>query len=404
MSKPLSSLSSLSSVPSGSLSSMASVRGPLQLAEGDLAGVVSAAKEPLAKPAFGSSRQGKPLRRRSLMMVVTQLSIMTKSGVDIADAIRSIAARAADPEVRDSLNSLYTSLEAGTPLSKALEAQGERYDGVVIASVAAGEASGRLPEVLTSLSSLIRDEIRTRGAIRSVLSYPIVLTLVTLGVLTAMVFFVLPQFRGIYENSPKATPFLTQLLLDAASGLRTYWWLVAAVVAAALVALVQAARSTSGRRFLDRLGFRVPLLRNVCQYLITGRLFRLQGVLIESGVPLLEVLGLTRRAFRNSEVRDLHDRMEQAVLVGNEVSSAMEGALCVPEGAAEMIATAEANGEMAGVLQTVGEFFESEGEQQLKEAVKVAEPVIIVVLGVVVGAMVMAVMLPMLDLSTAAGM
>ena len=125
--------------------------------------------------------------------------------------------------------------------------------------------------------------------------------------------------------------------------------------------------------------------------------------MLESGVPLLEVLELTQQASRSTLMRELNEDMQQAVLVGKNMSSAMADSPCIPEGALEMVATAESNGQLASVLQTVGEFFEGEGEQRLKELVKLAEPVIIVLLGVVVGAIVLAVMLPMLDLSSAGG-
>ena len=348
-------------------------------------------------------RREKPLAKRDLLMIVTQLSIMTRSGVDIADAIRSIAGRATKPIVREALQQLHMSLEEGSRLSQAMAAQGDRFGGIVIASIAAGEASGKLSEVLGRLRVLMRDELRTRNAIRSVMSYPLVLTVVTAGVLAAMIFFVLPQFAGIYEASRAPTPAATQLLLTVAATLRQYWWAVAMLVAGAGIGGWRLFRSGSGRPWIDRMFYRLPLLRDVSRPLGIGRAFRLQGALLESGVPLLEVLQLTKSVSTNTLMQALNERMQQAVLVGKCMSSALAQSECVPEGALEMVATAEANGQLAGVLQTVGEFFESEGEQQLKDLVKIAEPAIIVLLGLVVGGIVLAVMLPMLDLSAVGG-
>ena len=346
----------------------------------------------------------KSLDKRDLMMFVTQLSIMTKSGVDVADAIRNIASRAGKPAVREALFQLHTALEEGNRLSEAMAAQGERFGGIIVASVAAGEASGQLSEVLARLRILMRDELRMQSAMRAVVSYPIVLAIVTVGVLSAMIFFVLPQFGKIYANSRAPTPVVTQMLLDFSTIVRSYWWAVLGAAVGGAFAVVKGVKSAAGRRWIDRTSFRVPLLRDVCRSLGLGRVFRLQGVLLESGVPLLEVLQLTQAVSKNSLIRDLNERMQQSVLVGKNMSAALVGSECVPDGALEMVATAEANGQLGSVLQTVGEFFESEGEQQLKEVVKVAEPAVIVGLGIVVGAVVLAVMLPMLDLSTAGKM
>ncbi|TWT76142.1 Type II secretion system protein F [Posidoniimonas polymericola] len=360
-------------------------------------------KPPEAAAAAPPRAVGGAITKREQVMFITQLAIMTRSGVDVADALRSISARAKRPALRAAMEELHELLQEGKCLSQALAAQAGRFDGVVIASVTAGEASGTLPEVLGRLGGLMRDELRTKAALRSVLSYPIVLTVVTFGVLTGMVFFVLPQFAGIYESSRAPTPVVTKLLLNGSSLLRAYWWLVALAAAGTCVAFWQVGRSTSGRRFFDNLCYSLPLLSSVCRSLSIGRAFRLQGVLLDSGVPLLEVLELTQQASRSTLMRELNHDMQQAVLVGKNMSSAMINSRCVPDGALEMVATAESNGQLAPVLQTVGEFFEGEGEQQLKELVKLAEPIIIVLLGIVVGGIVLAVMLPMLDLSSAGG-
>ena len=154
---------------------------------------------------------------------------------------------------------------------------------------------------------------------------------------------------------------------------------------------------------IDKALIRTPFVRTICASLFSGRMFRLQGVMLTSGVPMLEVLQLTRYSVGNSCYSELIDRIEASVINGEGVADALCDSPCVPNGAAEMISTAEANGQLGEVLQTVGEFYEYEGEQLLRDAVKFAEPAIIVALGLIVGAIVLAVMLPLLDLSTAGG-
>jgi type IV pilus assembly protein PilC len=345
----------------------------------------------------------RPLPKRDLLMVVTHLSIMLRSGVDLADAVRSISTRSASKPVREAMSQVYTSLESGSRLSQALEMQRHQFGGVMVASVAAGEASGQLPEVLVRFSVIIRDELRLQSSIRSAISYPLVLSAVTAFVLAAMIFFVLPQFAGIYAASRAPTPAITRLLLDGAALARSYWWLVLGSLALSVFFIVQFLKSPSGRRQLDRAFVHMPILGNICTSLFAGRMFRLQGVMLGSGVPMLEVLKLTRHSVGNSCYVELIDRIEDSLVNGQGVASAISSDRCIPNGAAEMIATAEANGQLGEVLKTVGEFYESEGEQRMKDAVKLAEPAIIVALGLVVGAIVLAVMLPLLDLSTASG-
>lgn len=337
-------------------------------------------------------------------MMITQLSIMLRSGVDLADAVRSISLRATSDRVRQVMERLYANLEQGTSLSQALELEQKQFGQVTVALVSAGEASGTLPDVLTRLSKILRDEMRLRSSLRSALGYPAVLLTVTMCVLAGMVFFVLPQFAGIFESTSVTVPWTTQLMLDGGQFARQYWWLLLGTLAATVCGLVAYGKSPGGRRQTDKLLLRLPLVGTIGTPLLAGRLFRLQGAMLDSGVPMLQVLKLTKSSVGNLCYSELVDRMEQSVVQGEGFSTVLQDNPLVPAAAADMIATGEANGQLGSVLQTVGEFYESEGEEKLRDAVKIAEPVIIVGLGIVVGGIVLSVMLPMLDITTGQGL
>lgn len=375
---------------------------PEQIAEPNTSPLASANRVSL-RPGDNSSKRSL-LTKRDQLMFVTQLSIMLRAGVDLAEAVRSVAKRSASANVKAAIGGVYEQIESGKLLSQALMDNQQHFSGVLIASVAAGEASGRLPDVLSRLSTIIRDELRLRSSIRGAISYPIVLMFVTALVLSAMIFFVLPQFGGIYAASRAPTPAITQLLLDSATFARKYWLIFVAAAALAIASGIQFVRSSTGRRYLDRVVLRLPFAQRIWSALLAGRMFRLQGMMLSSGVPMLDVLRLTKSSVNNHCFCELVDQVESSVVNGRGMSAVLSLSTIIPNGAADMIATAEANGELGNVLQTVGEFFESEGEQHLRDAVKIAEPAIIVIVGLVVGAIVLAVMLPMLDLSTAGAM
>lgn len=347
---------------------------------------------------------GKALAKSDQLLVVTQLAIMLRSGVDLADAVKSLSGRAKSERVRQVMSRVYHSLEQGKSLSYALELERASFGSVMVSLVAAGEAAGCLPDVLGRLSSMIRDEMRLRASLRSALGYPVVLLSVTFVVLLGMVFFVLPQFASIFESSQAEVPFITRLMLDGGQIARGYWWLFLIIALGAGIGCVSYARSVAGRRNLDRLIMRLPLVKGIATSLIAGRLFRLQGAMLESGVPMLEVLDLTRSSVGNTAYVDLLDDVRESVVTGEGFANLLRENPLIPDAAADMIATGEANGQLGSVLQTVGEFYESEGEEKLRDSVKIAEPAIIIGLGVVVGGIVLSVMLPMLDITTAKGL
>lgn len=351
-----------------------------------------------------ASGGGKSLSKRELLMVVTQLSIMLRSGVDLADAVRSISLRAKSDRVRTVMTRVYTQLEQGQRLSVALDSENHSFGTVMVALVAAGEASGRLTDVLARMSTMIRDEMRMMSSIRSALGYPAVLLLVTMVVLAGMVFFVLPQFAGIFKSSNAEVPFITKIMLDGGQFARSYWWAVLGTGAGSAYGLFAYARTKTGRSQLDRLLMKLPYIKNVCAALFAGRLFRLQGSMLESGVTMMDVLELSKASCGNACYSKMIDEIEESVVNGNGFSDVLRDNPLIPGAAADMVSTGEANGQLGPVLQTVGEFYESEGEEKLRDAVKIAEPVIIIGLGIVVGGIVLSVMLPMLDITTAKGM
>ena len=144
------------------------------------------------------------------------------------------------------------------------------------------------------------------------------------------------------------------------------------------------------------------VIRDITRAFYIGRTFRLLGLMIESGVPLLEGLQLTRNAVRNSLYRELFDDLEESILNGRGLASSLIKAGFVPPVAAEMVLTAERTGTLGMVTELMGEHYEEEGETKLRELATMLEPLIIVAMGVIVATIVMAVMLPMFDIATLA--
>ena len=200
----------------------------------------------------------KSLSKRELLTIITRLTIMLRSGVDLADAVRSISLRGGSARIEQAMRCLYSSLEAGKSLSQALEAQRHQFGGTLVASAAAGEASGKLIEVLSRLTQILKDDLRLQNSIRSTLSYPVVLFFVTLLVMSAMLFFVLPQFGGIYESAGAVVPPWTAIMLDISQLSRKYWWGLFLLVGLLLLVCGYTIQTPMGRNKLDRLSCKHP--------------------------------------------------------------------------------------------------------------------------------------------------
>jgi type II secretory pathway component PulF len=327
---------------------------------------------------------------------------MTKSGVDLASAFESLAQQSSNERVRTVLARVHEDVTGGKAVSEAMRAQAEVFGDAYVASVAAGEAAGQLPKVLGRLADLERAEIRNRATIRTLLAYPILLATISSLVVSGLVIFVLPRFQKIFEQFDVPLPVVTQVLVASSDTLRHFTWIWAPLVMAAIVGLIASRYSAAGRRWWDSAMLNTIVIRDITRAFYIGRTFRLLGLMIESGVPLLEGLRLTRNAVRNSLYRELLTDLEDAILNGRGLASSLIKAGFVPPVAAEMVLTAERTGTLGMVTELMGAHYEEEGETRLRELATMLEPMIIVTMGVIVATIVIAVMMPMFDIATLA--
>lgn len=338
--------------------------------------------------------------RRELFAITSQLAIMSRAGTDMASALETLARQARRDAVRSMLQQIHTDIVGGKSVSESLRRYEKIFGSTFVATVAAGEASGRLAEILSELARLLRGEIRLRNSIQTMLAYPILLTTVSTIVLAALVFIVLPQFAEVFAEFGMPLPAITSLFLAISSELYHRTWLWGGLALVAVAALVHLRIGQMRSVLWDRLLLNGVLVRGATRSLWIGRTCRLLGITISSGVPLVESLRLARGAVRNSLYRDLLTQLEQDVTHGRQLAETLLASPFVPAAAAEMIATAERTGSLPTVLTLIGEHYEEEGEAALRTLIAILEPFIIVIMGAVVAAIVLSVMLPVFDIST----
>jgi type IV pilus assembly protein PilC len=341
------------------------------------------------------------VKQRDIVVVLSQLSIMLQSGDDLGGAIHVVANQCTHPALRQILQSIYSDVQEGTSFSNAMAKHPKVFDVGMVAVVNAGEHSGNLIEVLERLTSLLQKDQQLKSNVLSMLTYPAVLMLITASVVSSMFFFVLPQFAKVFKDMERPVPPLTAFLLGVGTTLQTYWVPIVGCLIALIAALVYCRRLPQWRYSIDYLILHTIVFRQASRPLLAGRIFRLMGMMIENGLPLLETVRLTQRATSNIYYQDMFQRMERDILEGKGIGPTVSAVSFFPIGAGHMLETGERSAKIAFVLQTIGEYFEKEGEQKLRWLVKLLEPTMIITLGGIVGTVVMSIVLPMLDITTA---
>lgn len=350
----------------------------------------------------GKRGRGRSIRKQDIAEVTSQFAIMVRSGVDVASALGSLANQCQRPALAEVLHDVHESVLAGNPLSNALRSHADVFEPSYIATVAAGEASGKMADVLRQLARVLRDEIRSRRTLKALLTYPLLLMFVSSSVVMALVLFVLPRFASIFEQYDMTLPAVTQMMMGFASQLRSRWWLWIPLAGIAVGGFWTWRQTPVGRSKLDALWLAMPVISNVYRPQIVGRMCRILGLMLASGVPLLDVLKLTKQAIGNVHYKALLDDLLEAVVNGRNLASVLQSSQIVPESAREMLITAEGTGNLGEVTQLLGEYYEEEAEAKMRQVVGLLEPMITIGMGLIVAIVVLAVMLPVFDLSTLA--
>jgi len=342
-------------------------------------------------------------RLKQLSVFTRQLHVLTSTGTPILQALEALEKQASDPTWRETVAEVREQIESGTSLAEAMAARPEAFGEIYRSLIHAGESSGKLSVILDRLASLTQRQLQTRSTVIGALAYPAVLLTVAGGVLLLMLAFVLPRFATLFTSLEVPLPPTTAALLAFGTMLRAWWWAVLIALVGGAVGLRYYLRSPAGKRQVDTLLLRLPVVGGITRSFATARVTRLMGTLIDSYLPLLDVLGLLKKAAGNLHYATLIGEVEQAVTRGDPMSSALEGSPLIPPSVVEAIRSGEGSGQLAPTLLSLSAFLDEENEVVIKTAASILEPVILVILGLFVGAVALSIFLPMFDLAASGG-
>lgn len=342
-------------------------------------------------------------RLKELSAFCRQLAILIETGTPLVDAVASLAKQTPEGEWRTVLESVLTRLEEGAQLSEAMAAHPAWFDGVSRSLVAAGEQGGQLDAMMARLSKLTRQQQKVRASLTGAMVYPCLLICVAIGVMIAMLGFVLPRFEGLFNSLDTPLPPSTKVLMAASHLLRERWYVAVIAAAAAGFGLKLWLTSEAGVRMLHRFSVRAPQLGKVTRSFATAKIARVLGVLVDGKVPLVDALRLTRLASNNSMYHGLLDRAEQVVTRGENISTAFADPSLIHPSVCEALRSGERSGKIGAVLLSMADHLDEDNEILVKSASSIIEPVILMVLGIIVGGVAISMFLPLFDLTAAGG-
>jgi type II secretory pathway component PulF len=340
-------------------------------------------------------------RLTHLVNFTRQIAVLVSSGTPLVQALVSLERQATDKQWHAVLEKLRVLVEEGASLSAAMEQFPQYFDPICRSLISAGESSGKLEPMLDRLAKLVRKQLQIRNAITGAMVYPTLLIFIAIGVMVVMLTFVLPRFAGLFATLDTPLPPTTKLVMWMSDAVRGYWWAILIGLGAAGAALKFWLASPAGKLAFDQFSVKAPIFGVIVRSFATARIARLIGVQIDSHVPLLEALALTKSATRNSLYAQLIASAEDAATRGQPISVAFTDSPLINPSVAEALRSGEQTGQVASLLLNIADFLDEENDTTVRSLTSIIEPIILIVLGVIVGFLAISMFLPLFDLTSA---
>ncbi len=327
-----------------------------------------------------------------------QLATMLSAGLPIVQALAILERQTENKGFKKMLNEIRTDVEGGSSFSDALDKH-KVFSRLYVNLVRAGETSGMLDSVLDRLATFLEKDLELRGKIKSAMTYPAIVMAFAVIITYFLMVGIVPMFAGILTDLGSELPMLTRVLIIIADFLKNGILYIIGFFTIVYFAYRSYYRTPRGRRVIDSLKLRMPVFGNLNKKSAIARFSRTFGLLVTSGVNVIEAMDITRGTAGNAIVEDILEETKEAIQVGEPIhSTLLRYPQVFPPMVSSMIAIGEETGALDAMLQKVADFYEREVDEAVASLTAAIEPIMIIVLGAIVGAIVAGMFLPLFQI------
>jgi type IV pilus assembly protein PilC len=345
-------------------------------------------------PTFGGS-----VKAKELAIFTRQFSVMIDAGLPLVQCLEILASQQENKLFQKVLTNTRSQVEGGATLSAAMRSSPKVFDALYVNMVEAGETGGILDTILQRLSTYIEKNVKLQRAVKSALVYPVGVLTVAGGVITLLLWKVVPIFATLFAGLGVDLPLPTKIVIALSNFIGSIFGLFILIgIGAGIFGLKVWYATPKGRFILDSVILKLPVLGLLMRKIAVARFTRTLGTLISSGVPILEGLDITAKTAGNAVVERALQRVRKSLEEGKSLTEPLREAEVFPGMVTQMIAVGEQTGAMDAMLQKIADFYEEEVDAAVKDLLTALEPIMIVFLGVVVGGVVISMYLPLFSL------
>lgn len=327
-----------------------------------------------------------------------QLSTLIGAGLPLTQSLRTVHDQTENKKLQAVIDDIIASVEGGKSLSDAFGQHSEVFDNVFLALITAGEASGTLDDALKRIAAQQEKDAAMMSKLKGAMTYPAIVLLVIGAVVVFMLVAVVPQVEKLYEDLNQELPLITQVMVGSAKLVSNFGFVLILIAGAIIYFARQYVRTEDGRKVFDTLKLNVPLFGPMFRKLYMARFSRTGQTLLNTGVPMLDMLRITSKAVNNVTVAASIDRSAEKVKGGKALSASLKAEDTILPFVSQMINIGEQSGKIDEMMGKAAQVYEDELDEEIKSISTAIEPILMVVLAVVAGGLVAAILLPIYSL------
>ncbi len=349
------------------------------------------------------SRSGGKVKAKDLQIFTRQLSTLLQAGIPILQSLDSLARGTRAPVLKAAVADIMLGVQKGKRFADALSEHPNVFDKFFQNMIRAGEESGGLDQILNRLAVYIEKSVKIQSKVKGALVYPIAILSVALLVVSAILIFVIPKFKELFESSGQELPGITVFVMGMSNFMMTYWYLIIGALVGAFYGFKAYAATPAGGAQIDDLLLKAPVIGDIVQKGAIARFTRTLGTLLASGVGIMEALDISSRTVSNATIEKAILRAKIAIQEGKSITVPLSKEKYIPAMVTQMISVGEQTGNLDTMLGKIADFYEDEVDAAVGAMTSLMEPLLMVVLGGMVGFLVIAMYLPIFKLASGVG-
>lgn len=356
-------------------------------------------EETVEKKSAGESLSfGKGVKTKDLSIFCKQMATLLKAGVPLASALDILFRQTENKNLKEALGDVYAEVQKGSQISGVMKEHPKVFPELMVNMTESGEMTGNLDNVMERLAVHYEKEAKIEARIKGAMIYPIVLSIVAVTVVIFLLTVVMPTFIGMFEGAGMDLPLPTRILMGTSNAIRNFWYLF--ILGAVVLGFIfnRFINTETGRYRFDSLKFKIPIVKNSMDKIVTARFTRTLGSLLSSGIPLIDCLEISAKVSGNAVIEEKILQIAENVEKGETLGKSLKRNPVFGPMVVSMIEIGEESGNLDSMLDKSADFYERELEDAIDRMLRLLEPLMIVFMAIIIGFIVISMALPMFDM------